>query len=59
MVIILSEPLRGNPIPRALMNNIDEYIPDDFFVDLLNVFKVASLISLFFRNLCLHKIELT
>ncbi|KAL0878283.1 hypothetical protein Bca101_027989 [Brassica carinata] len=29
----------GNPIPRALMNKIDEYIPDEFFVDLLHVFK--------------------
>ncbi|KAG7587480.1 F-box-like domain superfamily [Arabidopsis thaliana x Arabidopsis arenosa] len=29
----------GNPIPRALMTKIDEYIPDDFFVDLLHVFK--------------------
>ncbi|KAH0898138.1 hypothetical protein HID58_047706 [Brassica napus] len=29
----------GNPIPRALMNKIDEYIPDEFFIDLLHVFK--------------------
>ncbi|CAN8233943.1 unnamed protein product [Cochlearia groenlandica] len=29
----------GNPIPRALMNTIDEYIPDDFFVELLHVYK--------------------
>ncbi|KFK42213.1 hypothetical protein AALP_AA2G226200 [Arabis alpina] len=29
----------GNPIPKALMNKIDEYIPDEFFVDLLHVFK--------------------
>lgn len=35
---------RGNPIPKALMNKIDEYIPDEFFVDLLHVFKVTSLI---------------
>lgn len=47
MVIVLFEPLRGNPIPRALMTKIDEYIPDDFFVDLLNVFKVAILTSHF------------
>lgn len=32
----------GNPIPRALMTKIDEYIPDDFFVDLLHVFKETN-----------------
>ncbi|XP_013615420.1 PREDICTED: F-box protein At1g78280-like, partial [Brassica oleracea var. oleracea] len=29
----------GNPIPRALMNKIDEYIPDEFFINLPHVFK--------------------
>lgn len=41
---------RGNPIPKALMNKIDEYIPDEFFVDLLHVFKVTSLIYLLLRE---------
>lgn len=48
-MIVSSKLFRGNPIPRALMNTIDEYIPDDFFVDLLHVFKVcfSHLSSLF------------
>lgn len=45
--LLVISSFRGNPIPKALMNKIDEYMPDEFFVDLLHVFKVAYHIPIY------------